>query len=435
MLFNLNRVTRSMIAALSLTAMAAPIAPAMAKDSIKVGVVAFLTGAGAGPFGIPAKNAAELVVDAINNGSMPAPYNSKGSGGTTIEAVYVDEAGGSTTQVTEMRNLVQRENVDAIVGYISSGSCLAVAPVAEELKVLTVLFDCGTPRIFEEAKYRYVFRTQAHATMDNVAAARYAVDRVKKLKTYSGVNQNYAWGQDSWRDFTLTMKHLKSDASVGKKLFPKIFAGEYGSEISSLLVSGSNLIHSSLWGGDMESFVFQAGARGLLHRVPVILTTGESAMHRLKNKLPNGAIVGARGSHGALANDTALNRWFQVEYTKRFGTPPTYPSYHMAQAFLGLKAAMDKAAGGAGKVPSTEQTIDAFEGLEFESVGAQVKMALSGGHQAISETAYGTYKFNRKTGMGELVDVIRYPAECVNPPEGVKSVAWLESGMPDAKCN
>ena len=54
--------------------------------------------------------------------------------------------------VTEFRNLVQRDKVDAVVGYISSGSCLAVTPVAEELKALTVYFDCGTPRIFEETR-------------------------------------------------------------------------------------------------------------------------------------------------------------------------------------------------------------------------------------------------------------------------------------------
>jgi len=96
-----------------------------------------------------------------------------------------------------MRNLVQRENVDAIVGYISSGSCLAVAPVAEELQDLTVLFDCGTPRIFEENDYTYVFRTQPHATMDSVGAARYAKDKLGDIASYAGINQNYAWGQDS----------------------------------------------------------------------------------------------------------------------------------------------------------------------------------------------------------------------------------------------
>ena len=61
--------------------------------------------------------------------------------------------------MTEYRDLVERQKVDVVIGYISSGDCLAVAPVAEELKKLTIFFDCGTPRIFEDAAYKYVFRT------------------------------------------------------------------------------------------------------------------------------------------------------------------------------------------------------------------------------------------------------------------------------------
>ena len=44
-------------------------------------------------------------------------------------------------------------------------------------------------------------------------------------------------------------------------------------------------------------------------------------------------------------------------------------------------------------------------------------MALSNGHQGIQETAYGTYRFNKQTKQPELVDVMRFPAECVNPPQ------------------
>src|SRR5205823_226966 len=247
-------------------------------------------------------------------------------------------------QVTEYRNLVQRDNVDAVVGYVSSGSCLAVVPVAEELKTLTVLYDCGTPRIFEETPRKYVFRVTPHATMDSVGAALYVTHKLKDISSYSGLNQNYAWGQDSWRDFVLAMKVLAPKAAVDKELFPKLFAGEYGAEISALLTSNSQFIHSSFYDGDLEAFVFQSGARGLLQRIPVVMTTGEAAMLRLGSKLPDGTIIGGRGPHGPLAKDSELNRWFQKLYTDRYGIPPTYPSYHMAQSLLGLKTAWDKAA-------------------------------------------------------------------------------------------
>src|SRR3546814_19134095 len=65
-------------------------------------------------------------------------------------------------------NLVQKRNVDAIIGYISSGSCAALTPVAEERKTLTVFAICGTPRIFEDASRRYIFRTMSHASSDGV---------------------------------------------------------------------------------------------------------------------------------------------------------------------------------------------------------------------------------------------------------------------------
>ncbi len=130
---------------------------------LKIGVVTFLSGAAAGPFGVPAKQAGEVVVEALNAGGKVPGYGSKGMGGSSIELVFVDEAGGTTKQVTEYRNLIER--VDLVIGYISSGDCLAVAPAAEEMRKLTILFDCGTPRVFEDATYKYVFRTGATSTM------------------------------------------------------------------------------------------------------------------------------------------------------------------------------------------------------------------------------------------------------------------------------
>ena len=102
---------------------------AQAQETFKIGIVSFLSGQAAESFGIPAVNGAKVLVDAFNKGAAPAPYNKIGFGGMKIEAVYVDENGGATKQVQELRNLYDREKVDAVVGYVGSGDCLAVAPV------------------------------------------------------------------------------------------------------------------------------------------------------------------------------------------------------------------------------------------------------------------------------------------------------------------
>ncbi len=171
---------------------------AQAQDAkpIRIGLVTFLSGPGAGPFGVPARNAAALTFEALNAGAVPSPYQGKGFGGSPVEMVLLDEAGPVSSVVTQYRNLAQRD-IDIVIGYVSSGSCLAVAPIAEELKKLTVFFNCGTPRVFEDSTYRYVFRTASHATMDNVAAAMYVREKFPAATRIAGINQNYAWGQDS----------------------------------------------------------------------------------------------------------------------------------------------------------------------------------------------------------------------------------------------
>ena len=88
---------------------------AHAQETFKIGIVSFLSGQAAESFGIPAVNGAKVLVEAFNKGAAPAPYNKVGFGGMKIEAVYVDENGGATKQVQELRNLYDREKVDAVV--------------------------------------------------------------------------------------------------------------------------------------------------------------------------------------------------------------------------------------------------------------------------------------------------------------------------------
>jgi branched-chain amino acid transport system substrate-binding protein len=430
------RYARNLIR-LAVVATATGILPVHAQDAapVKLGIVSFLTGPAASPFGIPGRNGAEILIEALNGGKAPAPFNKVGLGGAKIEAKYVDEAGSAANVVTEFRNLVQRDQVNAVVGYVSSGNCLAVTPVAEELKALTVLYDCGTPRIFEEKPRSYVFRVSPHATMDSVGAARYLLAKKKNLTSFSGINQNYAWGQDSWRDFVGAMKVLAPKVTADKVLFPKLFAGEYGAEISALLTSKSQALHTSFYDGDLESFIYQEQARGLDKRMTMILTTGEAAIWRMKDKIPNGTIIGARGANGPLAANTEINKWFQKIYMDRYNLPPTYPSYQMAQSVLGLKLAYEKAQAAGKKQPTADDIAAAFKGIEFTGPAGHVKMALGDGHQGITETAYGTYRFNKQTKEPEIVDIMRFPADCVNPPAGIDADKWITEGMKGAKCN
>ena len=409
--------------------------PALAQETFKVGIVSFLSGQAAESFGVPAINGAKVLLDAFNKGQAPAPYNKVGFGGMRIEPIYVDENGGATKQVQEMRTLYDRDKVDAVVGYVGSGDCLAVAPVAEEMKKFLILYDCGTPRIFEDGKYSYVFRTAAHAAMDNVALVRYLKAKNVKVDTYNMIHQDYAWGQDSKKDFMLSMAEVYKGAKADADLLPKFGAGQYGTEISALLNKPADILHSSLWGGDLQAFILQGSARGLFQKQNAVFSAADHVLPGLGEKMPNGVILGARGAYGLMSPKSALNDWWFDLYQKANNVYPVQAPYRMAQALFGLKLAAEKAmAANGGKKPTPEQLAAALKGSSWPSPAGTITMALGDGHQAIQDTAIGKTRWDAAKKMVMIDDIMRFPAECVNPPANMKSEDWMKAGFPGAKC-
>ena len=415
-----------------------------AKDTVKVGVVTFLPGPAAGPFGTPAKQGAEIVIDAINSGTMPAPYNTKGFAGATMNPIFSDESGGGTKQVGLFRDFVQKQNVDAMIGYISSGNCMAIGPVADEVKMLTIFSTCGTERLYEEKLRSHVFRTQGNAVGDSLAAAKYIADEYFKGKVstsdkmYTGINQNYAWGQDSYKFFKLGMaQYMPSAVGSSKPQFPKLFSGQYGSEISALSLDKAKIVHTSFWNGDFEAFMLQALVRGFFQKKILVSSVGGSGVDSLDKKFPDGVIMGTRGNVGLIVrNDTTpLNKWFIDSYKKRYGAYPLGPSYQYARAVMLYKIGMDKAAKAAGKFPTQDQVIAAMKGISFESFADTIEMKRGDGHQAVHSIAYGVTKYNKAKGEPGIEKVIKYSATCIYPPAGAISQKWVESGMPGRKCN
>ena len=107
--------------------------------------------------------------------------------------------------------------------------------------------DCGTQRIFEEQAYRYVFRTQANATPEMLAAVLYLLKMKPEFETIAVVNQDYAWGRDSWHIFSTALKRLKPEVRVVAELFPRFGSPDFSTEISRLLAVRPDVILSTAW--------------------------------------------------------------------------------------------------------------------------------------------------------------------------------------------
>ncbi|MET0670141.1 MAG: ABC transporter substrate-binding protein, partial [Xanthobacteraceae bacterium] len=84
----MKRLKWSLALAAGLTAgsvVAASAQQAAAPAPIKLGVVSFLSGPAASPFGVPGRNGAEILIEALNSGKAPAPFDKVGFAGSKIE--------------------------------------------------------------------------------------------------------------------------------------------------------------------------------------------------------------------------------------------------------------------------------------------------------------------------------------------------------------
>lgn len=156
-------------------------------------------------------------------------------------------------------------------------------------------------------------------------------------------------------------------------------------------------------------------------------------MYRMGAQVPDGIVFTARGTNGLFAPASPLNDWFTATYRSRYTDAPVYTAYQYANSLLALKAAYDSAARAGGT--TTPELIKALKGRSIETPSGSIRLALGNGHQAIQDIAVGETFFDPATKTMTVRNVMRFPAECVNPPEGVKSEAWLKGGMAGRKCD
>ncbi len=390
-------------------------------DALKIGITTFMSGS-ASVFGMPAKTAAEIYIEELNAAG--------GIDGVKIEPTYVDEGVGGDRLLSEYRRVVQEQGAKVMISSISSGNCNTLAPVAEDLKVVNILWDCGTEKALEGHSYQYVFRTQANAVTEMVASVLYLLKVNPNFKTLAVVNQDYAWGRDSWDIFSAVLKQLKPDVKVVAELFPKFGASDFSAEVSRLQVLRPDVVLSTSWGGDLDTFVRQASQRGLLRNSQFFLALGETSLERLGNTLPEGVLIGARGDHYFLnpqyVNDPR-HKAFVAKYHERTGSYPIYSVYHMVQALDAMTVAYRKAIeANAGKWPNEEQLASAFKGLEFRGLTSPLHIRPEDG-QGLETQLFGVTTSSPDYKFKVLKDIMLVPADKVTTPAGEKSSEWVKT--------
>lgn len=115
-------------------------------QQVKVGVPLSLTGPIAFA-GTKMREAMELAFEEINSTGY--------LGKMKLVPVWADDRSSQPQAISVTQQLIQRDNVSAIVGYTASNMCLAALPVAQESKVPTLNADCVVPGLDKIGNFVY----------------------------------------------------------------------------------------------------------------------------------------------------------------------------------------------------------------------------------------------------------------------------------------
>lgn len=390
---------------------------------LKLGMSTFMTGS-ASVLGAPAKLAADMWIESFNAAG--------GIDGVKLKPTWIDEGQGADKFLSEYRRLAQEPGEKVMISAISSGYCKALAPVAEDLKVINVLWECSSEKVLEDRRFKYVFRTGPNGTMEMVAAVMHLLRTKPNFKTLAVVNQDYAWGRDSWEIFQSTLKALKPDVKIVAELFPKFGATDFSTEVTRLQALRPDVVLSTAWGGDLDTFLRQASQRGLLKSSQFVLPLADSSLERLGDAVPPGVIVGFVGdgyfADPEFANDPEVTAFVQ-KFKQRSGAYPNFAVYHMIQALKAVTGAYKKAiAQNGGKWPTTDQIAATLRTLEYRGLSRPIRMREDG--QALQGQLLGVTRKDKSQPFPIAGDLTFYPAELVAAPVGQQSVDWVKTLKP-----
>jgi branched-chain amino acid transport system substrate-binding protein len=408
------------IAAGSITALSLASAAGQGARPAEVGFGIFtFTSGPAAAYGMPGRNAAELLIEQMNGKG--------GIGGVRIKPIYVDEGQGTDGVVAEFRRLAADNTNQVMLAALSSANCLALAPVAEQLQMPTFMWNCDTHQLFLKDKYKYVYRTNSSTVPEFVASAFYLLSVKPDVKKIAIIDPDYAFGRDAGLIFKEALKALKPDVEVVAELYPKLGSSTYNTEISRLVAAQPDVIFSNLWGADLENFVHQAAPRQLFTRSTVILALGESVLQRVGGSLPDGIIVGVIGDGWWLSPDSQSKpqtKAFVEAYRQRYNEYPVFPSFKMANSLHAVQAIYEKAlAASKDRWPTRDDLVAAAKDFKTETFTGTLE--LRDDNDGLVDQIVGVTAKDSHYPFPIIGSMVRYPASLVTPPVGTEPIAWI----------
>lgn len=316
-----------------------------------------------------------------------------GIGGLPMRVEFEDSGSNPAQAKAAAEKLMQEPGVAAIIGGVLSSETLAIAPLAQEKRVLLLSPASSSPDITGAGEY--IFRIYPSDVVEGTIMADYMLNVLKRSRiVIVAVDNEYGRGLKTV--FAKRYRSIPNREIVDVINFPQGTTewAEYIARIEKAQPDGLYLV-----GYPQEMLVFLEALRASKASYVTVLASRSFDVEMLKVPVANGVIF-PRDPFDPGRTDTA--RSFSEAYRQKYGSEPSIWAANGYDAVRLLADAIEQSGYGAEKMQQWMHTVSEWDGasgwLTFDRQGDVDKLPVV---SIVHDAQFYTFKeYQELTGEG-----------------------------------
>ena len=315
--------------------------------------------------------------------------------GRKLKVIVKDDQSKPDLGRTLLAEAYGDDKVDLAVGTTSSGSALAMLPVAKEYKKVLIVEPAVADAITGDKWNRYIFRTARNSMQDALAAAS-----TLKSGSVAFLAQDYAFGKDAVKAGKEALAASGSKAQVVHEEYAPQNASDFTASAQRLFDALKDKpqprILQIIWAGPNP---MNKLADMKPERYGVTLAPGGNILPVMKTWKSYAGTQGTVYYYYDFPKNK-MNDWLVAEHNKRFKQPPDMFTAGGFAAASAVVSALGKAGSG-----DSEKLIAAMEGMEFDTPKGKMNFRKED-HQAMQPMYHFRIKKDQKNEW-DLLELVR----------------------------
>ena len=276
--------------------------------------------------------------------------------GCEVQVLIRDDQSNPETTATIARELIEVEQVDILVGTVSSGATATLQEIARENEIVLVVAPAAANEITGANFNEYTFRVSRTNYHDAVNQCQYMT---QEYDTYVQIAPDYAFGWGGAQGFRDACTYYGGEF-VADDIFAPADTTDFTPYMEQIYDSGAEAWIVTWAGSGFMAMMEAATELGVMDEMAL----GTAFINNSLIPVFFGNAIGARAGilYHYTAPDNPINDWLVEQTIDRYGVPPDLFDADGMNAALAVVEALRRTGGDT----SAEALIPAMEGMEFE---------------------------------------------------------------------